>query len=91
MATRAQGPQVPPPYDVADVSAIQALSRGTANEDQQRRALKWIIERAAGTYDFSFYPGERETSFALGRVFVGQQVVKLTKLDLSILMQQQTA
>jgi hypothetical protein len=71
---------------LADVSAMQALQNGTANDDQQRRALRWIIEKAAGTYDFSFYPGERETSFALGRVFVGQQVVKLMRLNVSELV-----
>lgn len=87
-ATLAQGPHIPPRYELADVSAIQALQRGDATEHQQQRALRWIIESAAGTYQFHFYPGERETSFALGRAFVGQQLVKLSKLDVSSLRRQ---
>lgn len=87
-ATLAQGPHIPPQYELADVSAIQALQRGDATEHQQQRALRWIIERAAGTYEFHFYPGERETAFALGRAFPGQQLVKLLKLDVSSLRRQ---
>tara|TARA_R110000868_G_scaffold114822_3_gene307267 strand:- start:1825 stop:2109 length:285 start_codon:yes stop_codon:yes gene_type:complete len=80
--TIADTPAVPAVYEVADVAAIQALVRGEANEEQQKRALKWVIERGAGTYDFHYYDGERNTAFALGRAFVGQQVVKLTRLNL---------
>lgn len=83
MATRAQGPQIPPPYELADVSAFQALQRGDASPDMQQRALKWLIEQGAGTYQFNYYPSERDTAFALGRAFVGQQVVKLLHLSLA--------
>lgn len=80
---RAIGPHMPVEYELADVSAFQALERGEADEFQQKRALKWLIERAAGTYEFQYYPSDRDTSFALGRAFVGQQVVKLLRLNLS--------
>lgn len=79
---RAKGPYMPVDYELADVSAFQALERGEADSQQQRRALKWLIEQAAGTYEFNYYPSERDTSFALGRTFVGQQVVKLLRLNL---------
>lgn len=79
---RAKGPYMPVEYELADVSAFQALERGDADTHQQRRALKWLIERAAGTYEFNYYPSERDTAFALGRTFVGQQVVKLLRLNL---------
>ena len=72
----------PPKWDDADVLAFQALHRGEASDAQQKRALKWLIESAAGTYEFHFFPSERDTAFALGRAFVGQQVVKLLKLNL---------
>jgi len=79
-------PWLPPSYEDADIVAIQALAKGTANGEQQRRALAWIIERAAGTYDMSYRPGgedgARDTIFAEGRRFVGNQVVKMTKLKL---------
>jgi hypothetical protein len=80
--TRAEGPHVPPPWEPADASAFQALQRGDANEEQQARVLKWLIEQAAGTYEFNYYPSERDTAFALGRAFVGQQVVKLLRINL---------
>lgn len=83
-----RGPHVPATYTLADASAIQALHRGDASPDQQQRALKWLIEKASNTYEFHFYPGDRDTAFALGRGFVGQQVVKLLKLDLSSLRRQ---
>jgi len=83
--TRAAGPHIPPPYDLADASALQAMQRGEATAEQQSRALKWVIEQAAGTYQFQFYPTDRETAFALGRVFVGQQVVKLLTVNISSL------
>lgn len=77
----------PPEYEEADVAAVQALHAGSATPDQQKRALKWIIEGAAATYDFPFRPGsdDRETNIALGRQFVGQQIVKLLKINLSIM------
>lgn len=80
------GPWLPASYTTADVSAIQALYRGEADEYQQKRALRWIIETAARTYDEQYYPeSSRDTDYALGMRKVGQQIVKLTKLDLSAL------
>lgn len=81
-ATLAAGPHIPASYEVADVAAFQALQRGDASAEQQQRALRWVIEQGAGAYEFHFYPSDRETAFALGRGFVGQQVVKLLKLNL---------
>lgn len=81
--TRAVGPFIPPPYELADATAFQALQRGEAEPYQQQRALKWLIEKCAGTYEFQYYPSDRDTSFALGRAFVGQQVVKLLHLNTS--------
>lgn len=76
-------PQFAPPiYEIADVHAFQALHRGEANAEQQKRALDWLITKAAVTYEVSFNPeSERLTSFAEGRRFVGSQVVKLINLN----------
>lgn len=84
-------PQIDPPrYELADAAAIQALVRGEASQDQQRRAVNWIINAAAATYDMSFSPADPHlTSFAEGRRFAGNQIVKLSKLDLKKLAQQQ--
>jgi hypothetical protein len=78
-------PWHPAPYSDADTLAIKALHEGNANEGQQRRALKWIIETLCGTYDQPFRPGEdgaRETDFACAKMFVGQQIVKQIKLPM---------
>lgn len=82
-------PWIPAPYEADDVLALQALQAGDANERQQKRALAWIIEKAADTYGEPFRSdadgGERDTSFALGRAYVGRQVVKLLNLSPAII------
>lgn len=73
------GPWLPAPYDDDDTRAVKALAAGKASESQQQRALRWIINSACGTYDQPFRPGEggaRDTDFACGKQFVGQQIVK---------------
>jgi hypothetical protein len=73
-------------WEKPDAAAIQALTRGEANADQQQRALRWIVEAAAQTYDRSFVPGSAdETAFLEGRRDVGRQIVKLTKIKLGML------
>lgn len=70
----------PAPYDAKVVHALQALNRGEAGEHEQKRALRWIIE-CAGTYDQQFHPeSSRVTDFALGKRWVGLQIVKLLNL-----------
>lgn len=83
-------PWKPPRYELAVASAFQALARGDADKSQQQRALKWLIEDLAGTYDFSYRPGpngERDTTLAEGRRFVGLQVVKLLKLNVGLIVE----
>ena len=81
-------PWMPAEWDIADAGAIQALNRGDASPDAQKRALKWIIERAAMTYDQSFVPGQADvTHFIEGRRSVGNQIVKLLKVDIGRLKQ----
>src|SRR6266850_2432411 len=80
-------PWRPPSYEDHEAAALQALERGTASMSQQKMALNWIIFKAAGTYDLPYRPGglegERDTLLALGRMFVGQQIVKMLKLKLT--------
>jgi hypothetical protein len=76
-----------PPYfrcdwDVADAVALQALDRGDASPDQQKRALSWIRNRAAMVGDLPFYPGEPDAqNFACGRQFVGKKIDVLLMVD----------
>lgn len=78
-------PWKPVAYEPADVVAIQALMQGTAEPEQQKRAMRWIVEQAAGAYDLAYRPGgeegRRDTDFALGRAFVGSQILKLNRLN----------
>lgn len=87
------GPWLPVKYDKADVSALQALRRGEADPDQQIRALEYILETISDRNGMSWRPGPdgaRETDFAEGRRFVGNQIVKLTKIPLSKLKEDTT-
>lgn len=85
----ASGPWLPVPYDKVHVAALQALSRGEADKRMQLLALDWIIKGACGTYDMPYRPGgeegRRDTDFALGRMFAGQQIVKLLRVNLAML------
>ncbi len=70
-------------YEPPDTAAIQALARGEAAPHQQIRALQWIVEVAARTYDEPYRPGEdgrRDTDYALGKRSVGLAIVKQTKI-----------
>lgn len=75
-------PWKPADWEIPDAAALQALQRGDATEDQQRRALRFIIETVCGTYDLAYRPvSARDTDFALGKAFVGQQLVKLLHIN----------
>lgn len=82
---RIVGAHEPADYEPHIIGAIKALASGNANESQQKNALAWIINEAAKTYDQPFRPGadgDRDTAFACGRMFVGQQIVKVMKLTI---------
>jgi len=76
-------PWKPTRWDKPDAAAFQALARGEASPDQQKRALRFLVENIAGYYDISFRPeSDRVSAFAEGKRFVGQQVVKLIALNM---------
>jgi len=79
-------PWLPPVYSDFDAAAIQAVARGEADAAQQVHAIKFLVEVLCGTYDVSFRPeSDRATAFAEGKRFVGLQIVKLIKLNISAL------
>lgn len=77
----------PSPFAYADAEAIQALAAGRADADQQRRAYRWILEGACGLPAWAYRESQRETDIALGRHFVGQQIIGVQKIDLAKLRQ----
>lgn len=71
-------------WQLADASAIQAVSAGTASPEQQKRAMGWILKHACMLPEWPYQPGanDRDTNIALGRQLVGHQIVKLQNADL---------
>lgn len=74
---------VPAPITSSDASALQALASGTANDGQQKHALQWILEGACALPVWPYRESQRETDIALGRQFVGQQIMGLLKVNVS--------
>jgi hypothetical protein len=62
-----------------------------ANDGQQARALDWILKSACGDGLWPFRESQRETDIALGRQFVGQQIVGLLKINVSELVRNENA
>lgn len=83
----ASAPWLPVKYRKADVAALQAMWRGEATPDQQTRAMEYIVGKVSDRNGMSFRPGgaegARETDFAEGRRFVGNQILKLINIPLS--------
>jgi hypothetical protein len=76
-------PWKPVDWRIEDAYAIQAVAHGRASEDQQRRAMKFLVEALCGTYDLSYRASDRDTVFAEGKRFVGLQLVKFIQMNLS--------
>ena len=75
-------PQVPQHITLA----LKGLATGTANDGQQKAALKWVIEELCRTYDLSYRPSsDRDTVFAEGKRFVGLMLVREINLDPKLL------
>ena len=70
----------PAKWEPADASAIQACLAGCATEQQQKRAIEWIMYAAAGVDDLDYRTNDREHAFVSGRRFVGLQVRKLSSI-----------
>lgn len=65
---------------------MQAVMAGRASEEQQRRAMTFIVHQICGTYDLSYRPtSDRDTAFAEGKRFVGLQCVKFANLNIAAL------
>ena len=74
-------PWKPTPASIAEHMAVKALMAGTANAEQQKMAITWIMEKACMLKEQHFYPGgdegRRNTDMALGRAYVGRQIARL--------------
>jgi len=66
------GIQPPAIATVAEIEAVRSCISGTANGDQQKMAMEWIMREAARVTDLSYTPGDpNHTMFAEGRRYAG--------------------
>ncbi len=86
--SQASTPWQLPPIENADIFALQAVSRGTANEGQQRRAWAYIVRALCDTDRMTLWcggelrgdDGRRATDFAEGKRWVGLQLRRIERL-----------
>ena len=83
VAVQAPAGSAPALFNSGDATAMQALANGVANDGQQKRALDWILKEACGLPVWGYRESQRETDIALGRQFVGQQIVGLINVNVS--------
>lgn len=77
---------VPATYTRADVVAIQALARGEADAEQQKRAFFWITRDLCRVNDVVYRPGSfDETACIAGQRFVGTQILDMLRVKVSTL------
>lgn len=63
------------------VFALKAMQSGEATKDQQQVALEFIVHIISKRYEIPYFPdSERDSAFAAGRLFVGEQILKLLSL-----------
>ena len=78
-------PRAEPDFEVEDVHALQAVEHGRASEEQQRRAMEFIVKVVCGTYDMMFRPSDvYSTHVAEGKRIAGLHIVTLLKTKLKI-------
>ena len=67
---------------LAELKSLQALAKGEANADQQQRALKWILHKAAVIDQDPFVPGQPDaTAYLMGRQSVARQIAAVLQTD----------
>jgi hypothetical protein len=73
-----------PRLDDAVIFALQAVAKGIANDEQQRRAYEYVVRVLCETDRMTFWPGgddgRRATDFAEGKRWVGLQLRRIEKL-----------
>lgn len=81
--------QLRPGFKKHHAAFVQAFARGDLDKEGQIQLFDFLINIHCGTYDLSFREdkdgGERATNFAEGKRFIGMELVKLSKLNLSLL------
>ena len=78
-----------PGLDKREIEALKALSKGEADEYQQKLSLSIIVNKFSRSHDSPYIPGSfDQSSFIAGRAFVGQKILKYLKVPIGKLIQQ---
>lgn len=77
-----QQPQLREKPDKAEVCAIKALFAGTAEADQQRIAVDYIVYKLCRTYELPFGKTDAETNLAIGKAYIGSQLVGISQINM---------
>lgn len=80
-------PDEPATFTDVVAFAIQAMINGTASDHQQRLGMEWIITQASNAHGQHYHASDSDRCFALGRAFVGQQLIGIAKINLIALTQ----
>lgn len=69
---KSKGIEPKPALSEAEVMAVRACASGTANPDQAKIAMEWVMREASRVTDLSYRPeSPLETAFNEGRRYVG--------------------
>lgn len=74
---------IPAQWTNADAAAIQALHKGKATRDQQKRALDFILYRICEVDEFEYRTNDRDHAFCSGKRSCGTQIKKLISVNLA--------
>jgi hypothetical protein len=72
--------------EVADIGALQAVNRGDASPDQQKRVVAWVLRQLAGIPLSTFHVDPCASAFAEGRKYVGLKMVQALNLPMRELL-----
>lgn len=79
---------VPPPSPLEPgkltdlvIHGVHALADGNATPHQQKKVLEWIINEAS-IAAVTYQKTDRDQAFAVGRAFVGQQLIGILRIPM---------
>lgn len=75
---------LPKGFNLKKSYSLQALSTGTATPEQQKEAIKYIVEDLCAIYGVTFdADNARLDAHNQGRAYIGHAIVQITKLRLN--------
>jgi hypothetical protein len=72
----------PAPFDQLIVASLHAMMDGTATPHQQKKLIEWIINKASRANGMHYTDHQADKDFAMGRAFVGQQMLELLRIPM---------